>query len=260
MFPNIIYGDYGDEKVTSSAKIGNLPLGIKMVLPDGREFRHAHASAAGCVAGDLYQQNSMAAVAGTSDANLYAGLAVAASAAIGATSLTVTMAGTAAVSKDLLADCYLLVATSSGQGLSYKIKGNTAAGSTVATTISLDEKDPLKVALAASSTKVGFRQNSYDNILLTTADTVATGVPAGIVPVAVAASYYCWVQRRGPAPALTDATLVIGQPVVASSAVAGAVAPFISSTTAVIKNQAALGWAISVAASASYSLVYLTLD
>jgi len=41
--PNIQYGDYGDEKVTSSTRIGGLPLGAKMVFLDGREFRHAKA-------------------------------------------------------------------------------------------------------------------------------------------------------------------------------------------------------------------------
>ena len=66
-YPNVIYGDYGDEKVAQSTKIGNLPLGQLMVLPDGRKFRHAQASATALVAGDLYQQNSMTVIAGTAD-------------------------------------------------------------------------------------------------------------------------------------------------------------------------------------------------
>ncbi|KKL16382.1 hypothetical protein LCGC14_2496170, partial [marine sediment metagenome] len=53
-FPNVIYGRYGDEKVAQSTKIGGLPLGQEMVLPDGREFRHSCAqTAAALVAGKL---------------------------------------------------------------------------------------------------------------------------------------------------------------------------------------------------------------
>ena len=45
-FPNVIYGDYGDEKVAQSTKIGSLPLGQLMILPDGRAFRHTRAHTA----------------------------------------------------------------------------------------------------------------------------------------------------------------------------------------------------------------------
>ena len=259
-FPNIIYGDYGDEKVTAASAIGNLPLGTLMVLPDGRKFRHAQASAVALVAGDLYQGNTMAVIAGTADANIIANLAVAASAAIGAQSVSVTMAGTAAVSKDLLADGFLLVATSSGQGHVYKIKGNTAAGSTLATTITLEPTDPLMVALAAASTKVGIRANAFKSVILTTADTVGAGAIVGVAPVAVAASRYCWIQRSGEAPVLSDATLIEGIPVTASSAVAGAVMPGIATTTVHYKQRQIVGFAMAVAASASYSVAYLTLE
>jgi hypothetical protein len=260
MFNNIIYGDYGAEKATAASAIGGLPLGTLMILPDGRKFRHAQASATALAAGKLYQGNSMADIAGTADGNIIAGLAVAASAAIGATSVSVTMAATAHVSKDLLADGYLLVATSAGQGHVYKIKGNTAAGSLGTTTVTLEPTDPLKVALAASSTKVGLRANAFKSVTVTTADTVGVGAIVGVAPVAVAASYYCWVQRSGEAAVLADATLIEGIPVTASSAVAGAVMPAIATTTTHYKQRQTVGFAIAVSASASYSAVYLTLE
>ena len=260
-FPNIIYGDYGDEKVTAASAIGNLPLGTLMILPDGKKFRHSKAAAASAmVAGNLYQGDTMAVVAGTADANLMAGLAVAASAAVGALSVSVTLAGTAALSKDLLAGGELHVATSAGQGLRYKIYGNTAAGSTLATTITLEPTDPLKVALAASSTKVGLRHNLFREATLTTADTVGTGPLLGIAPVAVSAGYYCWIQRGGLAAALADATLIQGIPVTASSAVAGAVMGAIATTTTHYKQREIVGFAVGVSASASYSLIDLTLE
>lgn len=259
-FPTIISGDPGKEKKTAASAIGGLPLGALMILTDGRKFRHAKASATALVAGCLYQGNTMAVIAGTADANIIAGLAVAASAAVGATSVSVTMAGTAAVSKDLLAGGFLFVATSSGIGHNYKIKGNTAAGSTLATTITLEPTDPLKVALAASSTKVGIRANSFSDVTVTTADTVGAGAILGVAPVAVPAGYYCWLQRGGEASVLADATLIEGLNVTASSAVAGAVMAAIATTTTHYKQRQIVGFAIGVSASASCSAVNLTLE
>ena len=54
--PSIIYGDYGDEKVTSSTKIGNLPLGQLMRLPDGRKYRHARSGGTALAVGQVLRQ------------------------------------------------------------------------------------------------------------------------------------------------------------------------------------------------------------
>jgi hypothetical protein len=263
MFNNVIYGNYGDEKATSSTKIGNLPLGTLMILPNGSQFRHSKASATAMVAGKLYQQNSMADVAGSADVAFDGTLAVAASVAVGATTVTVTLGGTAAITKDALAGGQLFVSLSSGAGHVYRIKGNTAAGSVSVASIYLEDTDPIKVALAASSTKVGVRQNPYDNLTITTADTVAVGAVAGIAPVAVPASYYCWIQRSGECAAFTDnTTLIVGIGITASTTVAGAVAvkPAASASITSAKGDTVIGRCLSVAASAYFSHVSLFLE
>jgi len=264
-FSNKIYGYFGAEKVTSPAKIGGLPLGCRMELLDGRLFAHAKMSATAGVAGNLYRQNALGVVAGTADADMLVNMAPA-DAAIGAKTVTVTLSATAGVSKDLLEDGYLFVAEGTGAGHTYKIKSHPAAVKSTTCAFSLYDNDAVKVALASGTSKVGLRQNEFHNLLLNTANTVSTGPLAGILPVAAPANYYCWVQRRGPVAAFTDnTTLIVGNPVTASSTVAGQVAVLNitaadTAGTGVRKGNDPIGYCMNVAASAKYSLINLTLE
>ena len=256
-YPNIIYGDYGDEKVTSTAKIGGLPLGIRMVLPDGREFVHARASATALVAGSSYQQAAIPA-----DTAMAKALAVNA-AAIGATTLNITAGGTTAFTVDQFADGYVVVASSVGTGMghTYKVKANNSAAVSASAKFTLYENDAIKVAFNAS-TLVGLRANEFDQVLLTTANTVATGIPAGIPPVAVAASAYCWLQRKGPAAwASAGTVLIAGLPVLASTAVAGQCTVAFATTAGYLaaRNIDFWGHAITIALDTGYALVNLEL-
>lgn len=261
-FPNYIYRKYGDEKVAQSAKIGSLPLGARMILPTGEVFAHAQMSATAAVAGNLYQLNSLAVVAGTADADMINNMGMAASAAIGATTLSVTLAGTAAASKDLFEDGILFVADSAGQGLSYRIKSNGSAAAGSACSFTLYPGDGLKVAVVASSTKVGIRQSAFKNITITTADTATVGPVAGVMPVAASASFYCWVQRSGLVAGLNDnTTLIVGEPVGVSAQLAGAFGVLVPGATASVKRSTQIGWCANVAAaSAKYGLVHLNLE
>src|SRR3990167_8352141 len=103
-FPNVVYGDYGDEKLAQSVKIGGLPLGQLMILPDGSKFRQARApSGTATVAGSLYQV-----AARNSDTMLYKSLVPAATYAVGATSVAFTTGGTTSITTDQYADGWLL--------------------------------------------------------------------------------------------------------------------------------------------------------
>src|SRR3990167_4254373 len=53
-YPSVHYGNFGDEKVTSTAKINGLPLGIEMVLPDGRKAVHARIGGTTAVGADRF--------------------------------------------------------------------------------------------------------------------------------------------------------------------------------------------------------------
>ena len=256
-FPSKIYGDFGDEKVTSTSKIGGLPLGIRMVLPDGREFAHARASATALVAGSAYQQAAIPA-----DTAMAKALVVNAAAA-GATTLSITAGGTTAFTKDQFADGYIAVASSVGTGIGhlYKVKVNNSAATGAAATFTLHPNDAIKVALNAS-TLVGVRVNEFNQVLLTTANTVATGIPAGVAPVAVAASSYCWLQRKGAAAwASAGTVLIAGLPVLASTAVAGQCTVAFATTAGYLaaRNIDIWGHCETIAADTGYAIVYLEL-
>jgi hypothetical protein len=253
-FVNVIQGYYGDEKVAQSTKIGGLPLGTRMVLPDGRIFAHALAATV-CVAGNIYQGKAVASGTALSEGKL------AATAAVNATSVTVTMAGTGSMTLNEYEDGYLWVGSSTGTGLgrTYKIKGNTAAASTIAGVVHLYENDKITSAIGGTTATVGLRENEFSNVLITTADTAYTNVVAGVAPVAATACAYFWLQRRGPCAVNAPLTLIIGGPVVASSATAGAAASMIV-TAGTTKILTPIGYDMTSAASAGYSLIYLTLD
>ena len=259
-FPNIIYGDFGDEKVTSSTRIGNLPLGAKMVLPDGSEYAHAKASATALVAGNLYQSNTMTVVAGSADTGMTNNLVLVSDVAASARSLTVTLAGTAGLSKNLLKDGYIWVNDVTGEGERYRIKSHLAAAQGANVTITLEDNDYVRTALVAGTTQLGMRHNEFDNVTITTANTVKTGHLAGWATVPVTASYYCWLLRRGVVSALAQGTLVHGEQVIASQTTGGAVGPQATGTIAVQKERHTIGEVMAVpAASTEYGLIKASL-
>ena len=262
-FPNIIYGDYGDEKATSSTKIGSLPLGTRMVLPDGAEYVQGRASATAMVAGNLYQGN--AGIQAT-DADYKCSIAVASGGAAGSTTVVLTAGATTGVTVDQFQDGTLITASSVGTGVGhvYRIKSNASAAAGSSITINLYPTDPFKVALAAGSTTCGLREHEYFNLTLTTGDTVGVGTLAGVAPVAVAASYYCWVQRKGRAAVKGDGTLIVGVPVVPSDNADGAVESWPTSAADTAGVRAGLsaniiGICENVAASVQFSLINLKI-
>ncbi len=228
-YPNIIYGDYGDEKVTSSVK-ARLDLGTIMILPDGRTFARAKQGGTTGVAGKVYIQEAVVAdhgnVAGSA-------LAVGANAAIGATTVVVTMGGTTAITVDQYEDGYMTICAGTvGMGHIYKIKSNNSAAVGATTTIKLETSDPIKVALVASSTLVNLRTNAYAGLVLKAAGSTFVGNIAGVLPVAAGSLQYCWVQRTGVAAVFQAATATSqGNYVCCSSTDAGAVSTLLAAAT-----------------------------
>ena len=258
-FPPTVYGDYGDEKVTSTSKMGGLPIGMVMELPDGRRYAHFRVGGTALVAGRLYQGKA-------GEANtIFIKSVVPNAAVVGATSVVLTMAGTA-LGANVYDDGYLIIASSigTGTGYLYKVKSAATAASTETSAVSLAENDKIAVALNGSTT-VGLRKNQFDSVLLTTADTIGVNTPVGVSCATAAASAYGWLQTDGPAAVLTDnSTLIVGTPVIASSTVAGAVGTFATAAadTAGVRyarNMRLIGEVMSVAASAEFSMINLKL-
>jgi hypothetical protein len=244
------YGSFGDEKVTSTAKIGGLPLGASMELPDGRKYRHARLGGAAAVAGCLYEGITPV------NANTVLGggaIAIApTAAAIGATTLNITVGGSAysAATAAAYNDGYLVTASPTGAGVGYSYKILSMATATAASTytINLYPNDAIKVALEAGTTKCSVIPNPYSAATITAADTTAVSGILGVACATAAASAYVWLQTKGIASVMADATtVIIGMPVVAASAVAGAVGvpPAAgSAATSIIKQTLPVGYAL----------------
>jgi hypothetical protein len=256
-FPNIIFGDFGDQRKTSSVKY--LPLGQIMILPDGSEYRYGQVGGTALVQGKLYQGEAYASGTGNiKDIAVIAGSAVA-----GTKTMSITMSATGAMATDQYADGYVFTASSAGvggSGYSYRIKScsSAAAGSTSVLTL----YEPIEETISGGTTTVGLRVSSYKYCLLTTADTVGVSALAGVSCATAAASSYCWFQTRGHAACFTDnTTLIVGTPCTASTTVAGAVGGCSAATTLTADGfgQTAIGWVVSVAGSAEYSLIDLAI-
>ncbi len=176
---------------------------------------------------------------------------VAANAAVGATSVSITF-GTA-VTADYYKDGFIYDCVSGGQ--LYRVKGHAAG--TTAVTVYL--KDPLRVAWTAATSKATAIQNRQDLVLVM--PTTATSAPAGIPPIAVDINYYFWNQVKGPALCLfhtgSGGAAGIGCPVTyanSNTPVAGAV------EEAEVNNlMTIVGQVLSVDATTEYGLINLDI-
>jgi hypothetical protein len=260
-FGNVIYGDFGDERTLGCGSVQYAKLGTKMVLEDGREFRYSRMGGTAMVQGNLYQGEALAAGTG----NIKSIAVIAGSAQAGDRSMSITMSATGAMTKDQYKDGYVFVsaATAGGTGYVYKIKACSSAAASSTSVLTLYDK--IETTIAGGTATVGLRVNEHDLCLLTTADTVGVNTLAGVSCATAAASSYCWLQTRGPAAVLTDnTTLIVGVPVSASTTVAGAVGvqnitPADTAGVGISQGDHVIGYCMSVAASAEFSLVDLCI-
>lgn len=218
------------------------PLGAKAVTPDGRAFRYVKAGATALVVGKLYDAPAQV----TNHSNI----AVASAAAAGATSVTVTLGATAATANQY-AGGVLIVNDAAGEGQTFTIKSNPAADASASLVLTLEDDEPIVTALTTSS-EVTLVPNQYNSVVVHA--TTEASVPAGAAITAVTALYYGWVQTRGPASLLCNATTGVGLGVAASdttNAGGGEVGDGIL---------APIGYQISSGVAGEYNAVFLTLD
>jgi len=243
-----IWGDYGDEKVTSTSEDFGVTIGTRLILPDGRVFRYAFSNGA---AGAGTGVQSSAAVA-----NHDSDLAVAAASAVGAKSVSVTLGGTAAA-EDLYANGYLFGNDVEGEGHVYRIRQHDAIGSGGTGTINLMDGDTISEALVAGSSQVGLVANPYMHVIPSPGG-AQTGRTVGFAPAEVADDSYFWAQTWGEAAVLADGTLVIFRPVRMSDGTAGAVENYASQTAS---EEQVVGFATNVlAATTEFQFVFLQIS
>lgn len=198
----------GQPLYTSSAQPFH-GLGERMVTPDGRVFRYARAGALDLVPGSLCQMAAQ--IAG------HQGLVVAA-ASVGATSISVTLGGTAATLNQY-AGGLAIVTVGAGLGQALAISGHEAQANGAGVLV-LTLSDAVRVALTGT-TRIDLVPNAYNGLIIS--PTTLTAIPVGVPPAAIVANEYGWVQRSGPAAVLTAGANAVGGVVGAPGSVAGAV-------------------------------------
>ena len=187
---------------------------------DGRRFVYAKA-------GGVLAPGKLA-VAEAIAAN-HTNIAVYANAAIGATSVTVTLGATDAT-ENQYAEGYLVAYDSTGAGINYKISGHAAATGSTQLVIKLEE--PLIVALTSAASKVSLVKHTAKDVTHST--TIGTAV--GVANVAVASGSYAWLQTHGTCSVLSDGTATKGYGLIQSGSVAGAFAVAAAATNQVLGN------------------------
>jgi len=253
-FPTTIFGKLKDIYKTSATKV--LPLGTRMVLPDGRVFRYAKNGGTELDLGKICATCSQV-------AEDIKDIAPTAAVAVGdVSSISVGKSSCTNWSADDFKEGYLYAMDAAGQGQIWQIKANAACATSsgAGATVTLEPESYCVTALTTSASKLGIVKNIYDDVRVKPALGGATllGVPVGVPIVTVAENRYFWIQTWGPCMVLDAGTLVSGEKAVIGSttgaAAAGALCP--STGSAVTMS---VGMAIASGADGNYSLVFLMI-
>ena len=194
------------------SSVKQFPLGTKLECYGGEEvYRYALEGGAGVEIGALVQ--ALVPLAGHINE-------VCGSESIGDTVIAFTP--NTQTTDDLvaneLAGGYIYIYDGAGEGAKYRIKSHPAIVGAVSGDLTL--YDPIRIATAGLVATV--LHNKFYKFLIHPAP--PTAVVLGWTVAAVTASYYCWLQTKGPLCALIDGTVVMGEEVRPSEDDDGAVA------------------------------------
>lgn len=231
--------------------VQQMELGASLNISDGRIFRYANSGGVAQSAGKI----NTAPLQKTNHQNQ----AVQAAAAIGATTVSLTLGATASVAQEY-AEGLLVIGLTPGQGHSYKISDQPATASSGTQTLTLF--DAIQVALTTSS-KYSLVYNNWNGTIEGTTQTIR---PAGVPMTPVSASttsagdFYYWDQTRGVIPTLNDGAIALGTSITLSGSVSGAVAAM-SGTYATANATPQVGqMLVKVGVDTQYEPVFLTID
>lgn len=142
--------------------------------------------------------------------------------------------------------------TGVGQNLQIASHGTSTAGSTAVT---FNLKDATYAATSVTDSKFSLQPNPYSKVILENNAASTAILNTGVAAISVPDAAYAWFQVGGAASVLIDGTPAVGLPVVASSAVAGAVA---ANTAALF--QPTLGYMMVVGVDTTYKPVFLQIN
>lgn len=209
--------------------------GSKYVTSDGREFVLVQNAGTALVQGQLVQGPAQI----TNHSNL-----TTSTAAVGATTITVTAGGTL-ITANQYAGGFLIINAGTGIGQQLRIASHPSATSSGTCVITLE--DPLQVATATASTKSCLRLNAFGSSNGTDVRTsgvivcpvTVSGQVVGVAAYPIAASTstvptYGLVQSKGIANVVNDANTNIGVGVMPSSNTAGSVMTYVVATSTLV--------------------------
>jgi hypothetical protein len=213
-YPHLISGSEEETFDTYSTERAGVPIGARMMLADGREYRYTHVGATALVVGSLNQ--------GVVHTTNYSAEAVGTLAA-GVTVLTGVGSTAANGAADQFKFGYAYTDNATTLPM-MRIRSNTLITAAAATgTITLFTPTP--TAIAAGNTLCYF-ENPWEDVIVKPASS-PTGLCTGWCRTAATELYWCWLQTHGPSTCLYDSTTTaiagIGDPVGPDAAVAGAV-------------------------------------
>lgn len=188
-FPTISSLDLYSEETNASTNVGALYL-----TDDGKMFRYALAGGTTLVNGHLLQAPA--------EDTAFSHMAVQAAAAIGATTIAVTLGGTSTTANLFNGGVLVIDAGASQLGQVFTIVSHDVA--TNGTTCNFQVLEKVQVALTTS----GFatvKQNPYMSVI--DQPTTHTGVAVGGAVHAITTLKYGYIQTHGVGAALSDATV-----------------------------------------------------
>lgn len=223
------------------------PLGTLATDKFGNRYRYVQNGGVALVTGNLLQEPA-------EDTN-FRSMAVNTAAAIGATSIAVTLGGTA-VTANMFDEGVLVIESATGIGQKFNITSHDVQTSTTGScTFNLDR--PLKIALDTTS-QVSVRKNSCDGVIAF--PTTPTGAPVGVALYAMTIAYFGWVQSGGDCAVLfdnTDNSAADATGIIPSLTVAGSVKAGLAADVA----DAWIGWSREmVSVDSTMGMVHLTID
>ena len=199
--PRLTNGVATNQTIRQAVTDQRFPLGTRGVMSDGRAFRYASNEGIALVAGQFCQSEAIGAN--------FINVAVATAAAVEATSVDVTLGGSETVVANAYEGGYLVINDAAGEGISYRIIGNTAVAAGTALTLTLDEG--VHVALTTSS-QACVLKSQWAAVVIAAAGHVhhVAGVPQFAVPAGSTDIQYFWLQTWGLSAGEDDATTAVG--------------------------------------------------
>lgn len=224
----------GDFNIYDKHATQRYAIGTRIRRIDGNEYVYAHfvgdVSHGLLVSPDTSEGGELAGVDNSVVAP--ASAATTTDGTLGSRYLEITNAG---ILQDEHAGGYLTIVSGTGDGYTYRIKGNSATGGPASGNVRIELYDPLVEALDATS-DVHIHGAKYAQLTEATGaggeDSWAVGVTVSDMDVSAAA--YGWILVKGVGGALIDGTIAKGEAVTLSDGVAGGVQVAGGASTAVV--------------------------